>query len=70
MNKAQKISIFWAFEYLWCRRRDSNSRITNALLYQLSYTGAICLFTLAQELRTAKRRRSMPEDYLFSKSET
>ena len=26
MNKAQKISIFWAFEYLWCRRRDSNSR--------------------------------------------
>ena len=50
--------------------RTPDLRITNALLYQLSYTGAICLFTLAQELRTAKRRRSMPEDYLFSKSET
>ena len=48
--------------------RTPDLRITNALLYQLSYTGA--LFALAQELRTAKRRRSMPEDYLFSKSET
>ena len=29
--------------------RTPDLRITNALLYQLSYTGAICLFTLAQE---------------------
>ena len=72
MNKAQKIEIFWLLNTCGAGEeiRTPDLRITNALLYQLSYTGAICLFTLAQELRTAKRRRSMPEDYLFSKSET